>query len=97
MHSVRVSSQLLVSGLFIAVPTNTENFYFFLIAIVSWAASVAILLDVYYYIRWIRVDTLKWRRMTCSSTDEFTGVYAFYVYNLFTQMFLFCFIHFKNL
>jgi len=29
MHSVRVSSQLLVSGLFIAVPTNTENFDFF--------------------------------------------------------------------
>jgi len=30
MHSVRVSSQLLVSVLFIAVPTNTENFKFFL-------------------------------------------------------------------
>ena len=29
MHSVRVSSQLLVSGLFIAVPTNAENFKFF--------------------------------------------------------------------
>ena len=30
MHSGRVSSQLLVSELFIAVPTNTENFKFFL-------------------------------------------------------------------
>ena len=30
MHLVRVSSQLLVSALFIAVPTNTENFKFFL-------------------------------------------------------------------
>ena len=29
MHSVRVSSQLLVSVLFIAVPTNTENFKFY--------------------------------------------------------------------
>jgi len=28
MHSVCVSSQLLVSVLFIAVPTNTENFKF---------------------------------------------------------------------
>jgi len=28
MHSVRISSQLLVSVLFIAVPTDTENFYF---------------------------------------------------------------------
>jgi len=28
MHSVHVSSQLLVSMLFIAVPTNTENFKF---------------------------------------------------------------------
>ena len=27
MHSVRVSSQLLVSGLFIAVLTNTRNLY----------------------------------------------------------------------
>ena len=30
MHSVHVSSQLFVSVLFIAVPTNTENFKFFL-------------------------------------------------------------------
>jgi len=30
MHSVRVSSQLPVSVLFIAVPTNTENFKFVL-------------------------------------------------------------------
>jgi len=30
MHSVCVSSQLLVSVLFIAVRTNTENFNFFL-------------------------------------------------------------------
>ena len=30
MHSVRVSSQLLVSVLFIAVPTNAENLNFFL-------------------------------------------------------------------
>jgi len=30
MHSVRASSQLLVSVLFIAVPTNTENFKIFL-------------------------------------------------------------------
>jgi len=29
MHSVRVSSQLLVSVLFIAVPTNTEIYFFF--------------------------------------------------------------------
>ena len=29
MHSVCVSSQLLVSGLFIAVSTNTENFKIF--------------------------------------------------------------------
>ena len=28
MHSVRVSSQLLVSGLFIAVPTNAEILIF---------------------------------------------------------------------
>ena len=30
MHSVHVSSQLLVSGLFIAVPTNAQNFKIFL-------------------------------------------------------------------
>ena len=30
MRSVRVSSQLLVSELFIGVPTNAENFSFFL-------------------------------------------------------------------
>jgi len=30
MHSVCVSSQLLVSMLFIAIPTNTELFNFFL-------------------------------------------------------------------
>ena len=29
MHSVRVSSQLLASGFFIAIPTNTENFKIF--------------------------------------------------------------------
>ena len=31
--AVRVSSQLIVSVLFIAVPTNTENFKFFLILV----------------------------------------------------------------
>ena len=33
MHSVRVLFQLLVSVLFIAVPTNTENSEFFLVLV----------------------------------------------------------------
>jgi len=40
MHSVRVSSQLLVSVLFIAVPTNTKNFKFFLHLFVYFLASM---------------------------------------------------------
>jgi len=41
MHSVHVSSQLLVPVLFIVVPTNTENFKFFITLVcVLFLASV---------------------------------------------------------
>jgi len=40
MHSVRVSSQLLVSVNFIAVPTNTENFIFLTLVCVLFLASM---------------------------------------------------------
>jgi len=46
MHSVCVSSQLLVSVLFIAVPTNTENFNFSLY-LFTYFSSYAI---VYSYV-----------------------------------------------
>ena len=40
LHSVRVSSQLLVSVLFIAIPTNTENFNFSYTSCVLFLASM---------------------------------------------------------
>jgi len=66
MHSVCVSSQLLVSVLFIAVPTNTENFEFFLYLfkevwqnLIKWQVSLGRIMKYFACCRYGEKTTLK--------------------------------------
>jgi len=52
MHSVRVLSQLLVSGLFIAVPTNTENFNTHPIITLGLTVILEYLTSVHFLLEW---------------------------------------------